>query len=298
MRKSINIWSLPATHTLPEKFRRAREAGFDGFEIDLSDDGPLTLNSSVNEILAVRKLAERSGMQLSGLATGLYWSANPASHDPAVRLRAEAILKKQIEIADVLGLDAVLVVPATVGADFVPNCEIVPYDIAWQRATDFVRRALPVAQQCGVRICIENVWNKFLLSPLEMRQFVAQFDSESVAVYFDVGNVLAFGYPEHWINILGQQIRRVHLKDYRRAVGSIHGFVEILSGDVNWPAVMSALHAIGDDGWLTAEMIPPVPFYKFAPETLLFNTSQAMNALLALASSTTSPVRSDAAVCL
>ena len=199
-----------------------------------------------------------------------------------MRFRAEAILKKQIEIAHALALDAILVVPATVGADFLPNCEIVPYDLAWQRATDFIRAALPLAEKAGVRICVENVWNKFLLSPLEMRQFVSQFDSEWIGVYFDVGNAVATGYPEHWINILGQRIHRVHLKDYRRAVGSVDGFVEILSGDINWPFVMGALRAIGYDGWLTAEMIPPVPFYKYAPETLLFNTSRAMDALLAL----------------
>lgn len=282
MRKSISIWSFPPTLSLTDRLRVAHEAGFDGFEIDLSDDGPLTLRSSAQEIAAVRTLAEQSGIELSGLATGLYWAANPASANPAVRFHAEAILKKQIEIAHALALDAILVVPATVGADFLPNCEIVPYDLAWQRATDFIRTALPVAKKAGVRICVENVWNKFLLSPLEMRQFVTQFDSEWIGVYFDVGNALATGYPEHWINILGQQIRRVHLKDYRRAVGSVDGFVEILSGDVNWPVVMSALRAIGYNGWLTAEMIPPVPFYKHAPETLLFNTSRAMEALLAL----------------
>lgn len=282
MKKSINLWSFPAALSLGDKFRLAREAGFDGFEIDLSDDGPLTLTSSQQEIAAVHALAERSGVQLSGLATGLYWGANPASDDPAVRSRSAAILAKQIEIAHALGLDAILVVPATVGADFIPNCEIVPYDVAWQRATDFIRTALPMAARAGVRICIENVWNKFLLSPLEMRQFIAQFDSEWVGAYFDVGNTLALGYPEQWINILGEQIRRVHLKDYRRAVGSVDGFVEILSGDVNWPAVMSALRTIGYKSWLTAEMIPPIPFYKHAPETLLFNTSRAMDALLSL----------------
>lgn len=284
MRKSINIWSFPVTLSLSDKFRLAREAGFDGFEIDLSDDGPLTLKSALREIEAVRTLAEQTNVELSALATGLYWNTNPASNDPTIRGRAETVLKKQIEIAHVLGLDAILVVPATVGADFVPNCEIVPYDMAWQRATDFIRAALPVAEKCGVRLCVENVWNKFLLSPLETSQFIAQFDSEWVGVYFDVGNSLAHGYPEHWIKILGQQIRRVHLKDYRRAVGSVDGFVEILSGDVNWVAVMSELRAIGYDSWLTAEMIPPLPFYKFAPETLLFNTSRAIDALLALPS--------------
>jgi L-ribulose-5-phosphate 3-epimerase len=282
MRKSISIWSFPSSMTLEEKLKLAREVGFEGFEIDLSDDGPLTLDSSSKEVAEVRTLAERSGLQLSGLATGLYWGTNPASEDPVLRAKAETISRKQIQMAHSLGLDAVLVVPATVGADFIPNCEIVPYDTAWQRATDFIRAVLPIAEKCCVRICIENVWNKFLLSPIEMRQFIAQFDSEWVGVYFDVGNVLAVGYPEHWINILGQQIRRVHLKDYRRAVGSVDGFVEILSGDVNWPAVMAALRHAGYNGWLTAEMIPPLPFYKFAPETLLFNTSRAMDALLAL----------------
>ena len=283
MRKSISIWSFPAAFSLAEKLRLAREAGFDGFEIDLSDDGPLTLASSPKEVAAVRTLAEQSGVQLSGLATGLYWGANPASADPAVRSRAEAILKKQIEIAHDLDLDAILVVPATVGADFIPNCEIVPYETAWQRATEFISAALPAAERAGIRIYIENVWNKFLLSPLEMRQFITQFNSEWIAAYFDVANTLAMGYPEHWIHILGRQIERVHLKDYRRAVGSVDGFVEILSGDVNWPAVMGELRAIGYDGWLTAEMIPPVPFYKHSPETLLFNTSRAMDALLSLA---------------
>ena len=282
MKKSISIWSFPATLSLTEKLRLAREAGFDGFEIDLSDDGPLTLGSPAKEIAAVRMLVEQSGIELSGLATGLYWGANPGSSDPTVRAHAQDILKKQIDVAHALGLDAILVVPATVGADFIPNCEIVSYDLAWQRATDFIRAALPAAEKAGVRICIENVWNKFLLSPLEMRQFVAQFDSEWVGAYFDVGNALATGYPEQWIHILGQHIQRVHLKDYRRAVGSVDGFVEILSGDVNWPSVMSALRAIGYVGWLTAEMIPPIPFYKHAPETLLFNTSRAIDALLAL----------------
>lgn len=281
MRKSISIWSFPTKLSLAEKLKLAREAGFDGFEIDLSEDGPLTLDSSRQEVEAVRELSESSGVQLSGLATGLYWGANPASDNLAVRSQAQAILEKQIETATILGLDAILVVSATVGADFIPGCEIVPYETAWNRATDFVRAALPIAIKSRVRICIENVWNKFLLSPLEMRQFVSQFDSEWVGVYFDIGNALATGYPEHWIEILGQQIQRVHLKDYRRAVGSVDGFVEILSGDVNWPAVMSGLREIGYDGWLTAEMIPPVPFYKFAPETLLFNTSRAMDALVA-----------------
>ncbi|HXP61203.1 MAG TPA: sugar phosphate isomerase/epimerase family protein [Dongiaceae bacterium] len=282
MRKSINIWSFYGAWSLEEKLRLAKDAGFTGFEVDLSESGPVALASTPAELSSVRKLADRAGIELSGLATGLYWAANPASGDPATRAKARAILGRQIAAAGGLGVDAVLVVPGSVGVDFIAGCEVVPYAVAWERATAFIREALPAAEKARVRLCVENVWNKFLLSPIEMRQFVAQFGSEWVGAYFDAGNSLAVGYPEHWIPILGSTIRRVHVKDYRRAVGTTDGFVELLSGDVNWPDVMGALRSIGYDGWLTAEMIPPVPFYKHSPEVLIHNTSRAMDALLGM----------------
>lgn len=282
MKKSINTWSFPGDWPLERKFQVAREAGFSGFELEFSDTGPVSLASTPSDLTSVRQSADRAGMELSGLATGLYWGENPASDNPRTRAKAKNILEQQIAAAARLGIDAVLVVPGSVGVDFIPGGEIVPYDIAWERATAFVRDVLPAAEKAHVRICIENVWNKFLLSPIEMQRFTGQFSSEYVGAYFDVGNSLAFGYPEHWIAILGSAIRRVHLKDYRRAVGTIDGFVELLSGDVNWRGVMSSLRSIGYAGWLTAEMIPPVPFYKFAPEVLVSNTSRAMDALLAM----------------
>ncbi len=129
---------------------------------------------------------------------------------------------------------------------------------------------------------MENVWNKFLLSPLEMKSFVDQFHSKNVGVYFNVANTLAIAYPEHWIEILGSRIKRVHFKDYRRNVGSVDGFCDMLSGDVDWPAVMAALRKVGYDGWIAAEMIPPVPFYKHCPEVLIHTTARAMDAIFAL----------------
>ena len=282
MKKSISIWSFPGDHPLPAKLALAREAGFAGFEIDLTEDGPVNLASTSADLKQVRQLAETNGIELSGLATGLYWGSNPASADPAVRERASHILTRQIEAAAELGIDAVLVVPGSVGVDFIPGCEVVPYEIAWQRATDFVRAHLPLAEKHRVRIGIENVWNKFLLSPLEMHGFIDQFRSEWVGAYFDVGNTLANGYPEHWIDILTHRILRVHFKDYRRAVGSVDGFCDLLSGDVNWPAVTRGLRTQGYAGWVTAEMIPPVPFYKHAPEVLIHNTSRAMDAIFTL----------------
>jgi len=282
MKKSISIWSFGGSSSLEEKLALAGNAGFNGFEMDLSEDGPVNFRSSAAELAKIRAAAERAGVELSGLATGLYWGANPASGDSSTCERARSILERQVSAARGLGVDAVLVVPGSVGADFIPGCEVVPYDLAWERATAFIRRALPAAEKARVHLCIENVWNKFLLSPIEMRRFIEQFGSEWVGAYLDVGNTLAFGYPEHWISILGPAIRRVHLKDYRRAVGTVDGFVELLSGDVNWPGVMAALRSAGYAGWLTAEMIPPVPFYKHGPEVLIHNTSRAMDAILAM----------------
>jgi hexulose-6-phosphate isomerase len=282
MKKAISIWSFPGEWTLERKLAVAREAGFAGFEIDLTETGPVGLDSAPDPLRAVRRTVESAGLQISGLATGLYWGANGASADEATRRRAEHILRRQIAAAAALGVDAILVIPASVGVDFIPGAEVVPYELAHRRAADLLRRCLPEAERASVTLCVENVWNKFLLSPLEMRAFVDGLGSQAAACYFDVGNALLTGYPEHWIATLGPRIRRVHFKDFRRNVATIDGFCDLLSGDVNWPAVMHALREIRYDGWIAAEMIPPVPFYKHSPETLIHNTSRAMDAIFAL----------------
>jgi hexulose-6-phosphate isomerase len=285
MKKSISVWSFPFAWDLDRKLALAREAGFAGFEIDLTENGAVSLTSTDAELAAVRRKFDAAGLVPSGLASGLYWGANAASADPTVRERAEAILRAQIRCAQRLGIDAILVVPGAVGVDFIPNAEVVPYVAAHERALDFVRRLAPVAEAAGVVICIENVWNKFLLSPLEMNAFIDAAGSRAVASYLDVGNTLLAGYPEHWIAALGPRIRRVHFKDYRRAVGTVDGFCDLLSGDVDWPAVMHALRGIRYDGWVAAEMIPPVPFYKHCPDVLIHNTSRALDAIFALGTS-------------
>ncbi len=283
MKKSISVWSFYGEWSLKEKMVLAKDAGFEGIELDVSGDGPINLDSDEAAIDEVGRMAADTGLTLSGLATGMYWEFNPASENAETRSNANRVIETQIRAASRLGIDAILVVPGSVGADFIPGCEEIPYNLVWDRATEFVQGALPLAKESGVSICIENVWNKFMLSPMELARFIDQFDDERVGSYFDVGNVLATGYPEHWIHLLAKRIQRVHVKDYRRAVGTVDGFVDLLSGDVNWPAVMQALNGIGYDGWVAAEMIPPVPFYKYAPETLIENTSLAMDRLFALA---------------
>lgn len=282
MKKAISTWSFPPDWSLDRQLATAREAGFAGFEIDLTEAGPVGLKSTPAEVQAVRKKIEAAGLQVSGLATGLYWGSNGASNDEAVRKRAAEILAKQIESAANLGVDAILVIPGSVGVDFIPGCEVVPYEVAYTRAHDFLKAALPAAERAGVTLCVENVWNKFLLSPREMKAFIDALQSERAGSYFDVGNALITGYPEHWIGILERRIRRVHFKDFRRNVGTVDGFCDLLSGDVNWPAVVQALRGISYDGWVAAEMIPPVPFYKYCPEVLIHNTSRAMDSIFRL----------------
>lgn len=277
MRISISQWSFEETKSLAECMALAKEAGLDGFEVALGDSGEFSLESTEADANAVRAAAAEIGIDISGVACGLYWGASLTADDPDERERAQAILKKELEMAAWVGVDAVLVVPGNVHASFIPDCPVVPYEVVWQRATKALRAALPVAEELGVTLGVENVWNKFLLSPREMAEFIDQFDSQRVGAYFDVGNVLLTGFPEHWIRVLGNRIVRVHFKDFRCDVGGLAGFVDLLSGDVNWPEVMKAFREIGYDGWVTAEMLPP---YKHYPDQIIYNTAEAMKRIV------------------
>lgn len=277
MKKGINIWSFPDTLKVGECIRLAKDAGFDGIELSLNETGELGLDCTEAELLSYRSLAEETGIQLTSLASGLYWSYSLTSSQASVRSKAKEIVKKQLEAAAVLGVDTILVVPGAVGVDFVPGSEVVPYDAAYNYALEAFTELAVEAERLNVNIAIENVWNKFLLSPLEMRDFIDKVGSERVGSYFDVGNVLFSGYPEHWINILGSRIKKVHFKDYRRDAGGLHGFVDLLAGDVNYPEVVRALQGIGYTDYVIAEMIPG---YKHYGSQLIYNTSGAMDAIL------------------
>lgn len=277
MRKGINIWSFRDGTKISEAIRLAQTAGFDGIELALNETGELSLESNAKELTDIREQLDAAGLELAGLATGLYWSYSMTSEQSSVRAKATDICKRQIETAAALGADAILVIPGAVGVDFIPDCEVVDYDKAFDRALEAIASLAPEAASAGVAIGIENVWNKFLLSPLEMRGFIDAVGSEAVGAYFDVGNTVLTGYPDQWIRILGKRIKKVHFKDYRRAAGGLHGFVDLLAGDVDYPAVVKALESIGYDGYVTAEMIPP---YTHHSEQIIFNTSGAMDAIL------------------
>ncbi len=276
MKKGINIWSFPA-QPLAESFALARDAGFDGVEVGLLAEGEVSLKSTEKELLKVKEEAKNNGIELYSIATGLYWDHWLTDDLPAERQVAKDIVKKHLETAKILGCDTILVVPGSVHAEFAAPGKVVDYESAYQRSLEALCELKEHAEALQVNIGIENVWNQFLTSPLEMRSFIDQIDSPFVGSYFDVGNVLFNGHPEHWIKILGNRIKKVHFKDYRIAAGGLHGFVDLLAGDVDYPAVMRALSEVGYDGWVSAEMIPN---YKYYTETIIYNTSRAMDMIL------------------
>lgn len=276
MKKGISVWSFAETE-IEKIFALAADAGFDGVELALAEDGPVNLNSTKEDMEKIKVLAAQYGLELYSLASGLYWQTNYSASDPAKRNKAKEITKKQLELASYLGMQSILVVPGAVGVDFEPGSEVVPYDVAYDRCKEALLELAPVAEAYGVELCIENVWNKFLLSPLEMRDLIDSINSPFVGSYFDVGNVLYCGYPEHWISILNKRIKKVHFKDYRKDPGGLNCFVDILAGEVDYIAVKEGLDRIGYDGWVTAEMLPP---YSQYPETIVYNTSNAMDKIL------------------
>lgn len=249
----INHWAMPGV-PVREAASLAARAGFGAIELNIAEDGEVNLSTSHAAANALRSAVEGEGIRICGLSSGLYWRYSPTSDDPGVRRKAREVATRQIEVAAALGAGAVLIVPGQVGAAM--GGPVVRYDTAYERAAEFIAGLAPAAEAAGIDIGVENVWNKFLLSPLEMRRFVDDAGSGRVGVYFDVGNILLYGYPEQWIKILGPRVRRVHLKDFRRSEGTPGTFCDIGAGDVDWEAVGVALAKTGYDGPLTAEVSP------------------------------------------
>ncbi|WP_266079990.1 sugar phosphate isomerase/epimerase family protein [Haladaptatus caseinilyticus] len=230
-------------------------AGYDGIEPNLTVDGPLWDDEVVDEFA---DRVDELGLDVPAVSTTIHWEQQLSSADEETRMAGVEAGERMIKVADTLDAGAVLIVPAIVD-------EETSYDTAYDRALDSVRRLAEVGAQNDVVVCVENVWNNFLLSPLEFARFIDQAsESGPVGAYFDVGNVKRFGHPEQWIRILGERIERIHVKDYRADVDTIDAFTYPLEGDVDWTAVTEALLAIGYDGWVTAE----VPPYRTAPERM------------------------------
>jgi L-ribulose-5-phosphate 3-epimerase len=238
IQKALYIGMLPGKLSYAERFKIARDAGFDGVECATTPE-----QSTADEI---KKAAESAGIRIHSVMNEAHWKFPLSSDDPAVVATGLKGLETSLRNASFWGADTVLLVPAVVNAG-------TGYREAYERSRKNIATLLPLAGQLKVIIAIENVWNKFLLSPIEFAAYVDSFSSPWVRAYFDVGNIVLYGFPQDWIRVLNRRIVKLHLKDfsYRKNVTS---FVALREGDVNWPAVYQALVDIGYSGFATCEL--------------------------------------------
>jgi L-ribulose-5-phosphate 3-epimerase len=240
LKKGYMLGTFPGKDLpLIEKFKMLKAAGFEGVE------PPSHLDQ--DDVLRAR---DETGLSIPSVSCGKHSRA--LSHgNPKERTAAVEGVRQALRDAKRYGASSILVVPGNVAVD-------TSYAEAYQRIQTELRKAVPLAEELGVKLALENVWNHFLLSPLEAARFVDEFNSPAVGWHFDIGNVIYLGWPEQWIRILGKRIQKLHIKEYSRKKMTEHGLragfaVEYLEGDNDWPAVMKALDDIGYQGWGIAE---------------------------------------------
>ncbi|MCY2966068.1 MAG: TIM barrel protein [Planctomycetota bacterium] len=261
LKKALKYSMVGGDAPLIEKFKMLKEIGFEGIDMDKPADH--------NE---VKRAMDASGLIVHGVVDYIHWG-KPLSHpDPTVRAEGVEGLKTALRDCKVYGGTTVLLV---VG---ICNKEI-SYADAYKRSQDEIRKALPLAGELGLKIAFENVWNMMLLSPLEFARYIDEFESPLVGAYFDVGNIINYGWPEHWIRTLGKRILKVDIKEYSRKLrdqkGPYAGFeAELGDGDCDWPAVLKAFEEIGYSGWGSAEV-------RGGDRARLLEVSQRMDKILA-----------------
>ena len=284
MKKSINLWAFPypGKMTLRQCLQLAKDAGFDGIELNYDLDSDLSPKSGTKEFTAIRKMAEEIGIAISGVCSFLFWPYPLTSNDPAERARGMELAGLMTQAAHDLGAKNLLVVPGAVHMPWRADHDPTPNDVCDQRAKEAIAKLLPNAEKLDVSLNIENIFfNAYLMSPFEMCAFVDHFSSNHVKVHFDTGNIMEYQFPEHWIPILGKRIRNVHLKEYSKKSTdhSLEAFRPLLDGTTNWPAVMQAFEDIGYADYLTFEYFHP---YLHHPEALIYQTGDSLDRLLGI----------------
>ena len=242
-KKSLKFGMVKENLSIMDKFKLLKDLGFDGVELDSPND----LNR--NEILDAR---DKVDFPIPGVIDSVHWRKTLSDPDAAVRREGLEGLKTALRDAKAYGSTTVLLV-------LLFSSFLFAYDVAYKRSQAEIRKALPLAEELGVKIAIENVWNHILMSPMEMARYIDEIDSPWVGAYFDIGNVVNYGWPEHWVRVLGPRIFKLDIKEYSREKrdkeGPFAGFrVKLGEGDVDWPAVRDALRLIGYTGWASAEV--------------------------------------------
>ena len=242
-RKAVLVSMLPKDLSYADRFALAREAGFDAIEMQTI--------AEAEEAHEAREASTRAGLRIHSVMNADHWRFPLSSADRGVVDRSVAGMEASLRNAALWGADAVLLVPAVVDP-------ATSYGDAWRRSQRVIReRLLPLAKDLAVVIAVEEVWNKFLLSPLEFARYVDELESRWLKAYFDVGNVVFYGYPQDWIRTLGPRIAKVHLKDFQldRPNGRF-AWKNIGEGDIDWPAVRRAFDDAGYRGMFTTELSP------------------------------------------
>src|SRR2546426_8506130 len=238
IKKGVLLEMLPAKLSYAERMKLARDVGFEVIQAPTTPDE--------REAEAIKRAADAASVRLDSVMNMDHWKYPLSSADPAVVEKSLAGMRTSLHNAKLWGSDAVLLVPAVVNAQ-------TSYREAWSRSQAQIRKLLPLAEELKIVIAIEEVWNKFLLSPLEMSRYIGEFQSPWIQAWFDVGNVVLYGYPQDWIRTLGKSIVKVHLKDFKRKEDG-YAWVNLGDGDVDWGAVRDACREIGDLGGATVEL--------------------------------------------
>jgi hexulose-6-phosphate isomerase len=282
MKKSINLWAFPYPDrmSLKQCLQLASDAGFDGIELNYDLESDLSPKSGTREFQAIRRMAEDIGIAISGVCSFLFWPYPLTSNDPVERARGMELAGLMTQAAHDLGTENLLVVPGAVHMPWREDHDPTPNDVCDKRAKAAIATLLPQAERLNVHLNIENIFfNGYLLSPFEMIDFVDNFSSEFVKVHFDTGNIMEYQFPEHWISMLGDRIKNVHLKEFTKkgTDHSLEAFRPLLDGTTNWPAVLEAFATTGYDAWLTFEYFHP---YLHFPEALIYQTSDSLDRML------------------
>jgi L-ribulose-5-phosphate 3-epimerase len=282
MKKSINLWAFPYPQkmTLVQCLQLAKDAGFDGIELNYDLESDLSPKAGTREFQEIRRSADRIGVAISGLCSFLFWPYPLTSQDEAKRRRGLELAGRMAQAAHDLGTENLLVVPGAVHIPWRDDHEPVPNDVCDRRAREAIGSLVKTAETLKVHLNIENIFfNGYLMTPMEMNAFVDGFASPFVRVHFDTGNIMLFQHPEHWIPILGKRIGNTHFKEFTKkgTDHSLESFRPLLDGTTNWPAVMDALEGVGYRGYCTFEYFHPYAHY---PEALIYQTSDSLDRML------------------
>ena len=242
IKKAVQIYMLPKEMSYADRFKLAGDVGFEGVEGQTIEDPKVAEE--------IRKASEDAKVPIHSVMNMAHWDNPLSSSDPAVVKKSLDGMRTSLHNAKLWGAQAVLLVPAVVNPE-------TSYQEAWTRSQKNIRTLIPLAEELKVVIAIEEVWNKFLLSPLEMARYVDEFKSPWIKQYFDVGNVVFYGYPQDWIHTIGKRIAKVHLKDFKMGKGwdpVTAQFVNLGDGDIDWAAVRKAFADVGYTGWATTEL--------------------------------------------